>query len=93
MSIAVHPEAGEAVTGAARVTWIATGWWFVRGSDESQTTIAAPTPPSPSRHPLPDPGEGVPPLSWPIVGIFTGGAGAVRRVELGGGRSSTRRGR
>ena len=26
--------------------------------------------PSPSRHPLPDPGEGVPPLSWPIVGIF-----------------------
>ncbi len=28
--------------------------------------------PSPSRHPLPDPGERVPTLSWPIVGIFTG---------------------
>ncbi|MGH3349275.1 MAG: fatty acid desaturase, partial [Nocardioides sp.] len=26
-----------------------------------------------SRHALPDPGEKVPPLSWPIVGIFSGG--------------------
>ena len=27
--------------------------------------------PPPSRHALPDPGEAVPTLSWPIVGIFT----------------------
>lgn len=27
---------------------------------------------SPRRHALPDPGERVPPLSWPIVGIFSG---------------------
>jgi phenylacetate-CoA oxygenase/reductase PaaK subunit len=26
---------------------------------------------APARHPLPDPGEAVPKLSWPIVGIFT----------------------
>ena len=32
--------------------------------------IAAPSPPSASPLPLPDPGEGVPALSWPIVGIF-----------------------
>ena len=38
----------------------------------TQSTIAAPSPPPPSRQPLPDPGERVPPLSWPIVGIFTG---------------------
>jgi ferredoxin-NADP reductase/fatty acid desaturase len=38
-----------------------------------QTTVsAAAEPPSPSTHPLPDPGETVPKLSWPIVGIFTG---------------------
>src|ERR1700736_2328421 len=27
---------------------------------------------APTRHPLPDPGELVPRLSWPIVGIFSG---------------------
>ena len=30
------------------------------------------SPPAPSRHALPDPGEPVPSFSWPIVGIFTG---------------------
>ncbi len=38
----------------------------------AQTTTAEPPPPAASRHPLPDPGEGVPALSWPIVGIFAG---------------------
>ena len=28
--------------------------------------------PAASRHALPDPGEGVPAISWPIVGIFSG---------------------
>jgi ferredoxin-NADP reductase/fatty acid desaturase len=40
----------------------------------TQTTIVGATapPPSPSRQPLPDPGQTVPKLSWPIVGIFSG---------------------
>ena len=28
--------------------------------------------PAATRHALPDPGEKVPTISWPIVGIFTG---------------------
>ena len=36
----------------------------------AQTTIDAP-PPS-SRHALPDPGQAVPTLSWPTVGLFFG---------------------
>src|SRR6476620_4275100 len=35
------------------------------------TTTEQPAPVA-SRHPLPDPGEAVPTLSWPIVGIFSG---------------------
>ena len=34
--------------------------------------ITESTVPAPARHALPDPGERVPRLSWPIVGIFTG---------------------
>ncbi len=36
----------------------------------AQTTIDAPS--APSRHALPDPGEAVPTLSWPTVGLFFG---------------------
>ncbi|MGV0804722.1 fatty acid desaturase [Mycolicibacterium setense] len=35
------------------------------------TTAQDSRPPAPSQHALPDPGERVPALSWPIVGIFT----------------------
>lgn len=35
-------------------------------------TTAQPAP-AVERHALPDPGERVPPISWPIVGIFAGG--------------------
>lgn len=35
------------------------------------TTAQHPQPQAPSQHALPDPGERVPALSWPIVGIFT----------------------
>ena len=55
----------------------------------AQTTIDAP-PPS-SRHALPDPGEAVPTLSWPIVGLFFGALALFAVVELGGaGRSRCR---
>lgn len=36
------------------------------------SSITESTVPAPARHALPDPGERVPRLSWPIVGIFTG---------------------
>src|SRR5581483_3503231 len=39
------------------------------------TTTERPAP-SGSRHALPDPGEQVPTISWPIVGIFTGAVAA-----------------
>jgi ring-1,2-phenylacetyl-CoA epoxidase subunit PaaE len=39
----------------------------------TQVAIDTPAPStSPSRHALPDPGQAVPKLSWPIVGIFSG---------------------
>ena len=37
----------------------------------SAKTAPTPTPPAASRHALPDPGERVPTLAWPTVGIFT----------------------
>ncbi len=48
-------------------------------STQAAIDTPAPAPMPSSRHALPDPGEPVPTLSWPIVGIFDGGARAVRR--------------
>ena len=48
-------------------------------------------PPAPSRHALPDPGEPVPSLSWPIVGIFTGALALFAAGTWAGARGSPAR--
>ena len=41
--------------------------------------------PQAARHALPDPGVGVPAISWPIVGIFCGAIAVIRVLHVGGG--------
>src|SRR5689334_12209146 len=45
-------------------------WWVAARTLQGMSTTTEQ--PAASRHALPDPGERVPTISWPIVGIFFG---------------------